>query len=80
MKGEETRLAVASEVAPLPSVEQVRLELARARAQFAASAAALKSDFGAFEKVRTAVKRHPYLALGAAFAVGLLLALPGRKK
>lgn len=60
----------------------VRGELARARAQLAYSARALRTDlrlFGIPAELKASMKRHPLLWLGGALAAGALLGKLSRK-
>lgn len=76
MKREETALAPRT----IQTVSDARLALEQARSQLVASARALKSDLRAVERGRDFVRRHPWLSLGAAFALGVWLAGPHRNR
>ena len=72
---EETALAI---VLPQDTtVEGLRASIARARLEVVKTASALKQDLTPLAKVRAAVQDHPWLSLGAAFAVGYFI---GRRK
>lgn len=60
-------------------VEAVRAELARARAQVLRSVEALRVDLRPLQQVRASVRRHPWLWLGGALALGVALGAWTRK-
>ena len=56
---------------------EARLEIARARAQIASSAAELKAEVAGLPEWREWVRKKPWLFIGGAFALGFLI---GRRR
>jgi hypothetical protein len=69
---EETALA-----RPEPTMIELRQQLAVARVELVKSAAALKQDLTPLAKLKQLAAKHPYVALGTAFAIGYFI---GRRK
>jgi ElaB/YqjD/DUF883 family membrane-anchored ribosome-binding protein len=61
-----------------PAVARAEAELAESRAEVAESMMALRDEVARRTDWRGWIRRRPGLALGAAFAVGLLLGTRGR--
>ncbi|WP_426751021.1 DUF3618 domain-containing protein [Myxococcus sp. Y35] len=55
------------------SSAELRAEIERTRAELATSVSALREEVAVATDWRQWVHRHPYVSLGAAFAVGLWL-------